>query len=135
MEGCVIRLGTLRPVAPQLLLGRGCGRGCGVPLHLIGRRRSCGSRAVGPIHLLVRRRGRSGCGVGLLHLVMFVLGGGIGSLRRRRSRRVVRSGSRALRLSRRRILGGRRGAGLCGALCHYRQGQGEHDKGPQDDSK
>ena len=119
MEGCVIRLGTLRPVAPQLLLGRGCGRGCGVPLHLIGRRRSCGSRAVGPIHLLVRRRGRSG----------------IGSLRRRRSRRVVRSGSRALRLSRRRILGGRRGAGLCGALCHYRQGQGEHDKGPQDDSK
>src|ERR1035438_7333551 len=103
------------------------------------RRRGCGRCRGGVLLRLRRRRGCAGCRVGLLYLVVLGLGsgtGGLSGLGRRRSCRILRSrGGGALRLSGRWILCRRGGTGLCGALCQYRQGQGEHNERPQDDSK
>ena len=111
----------------SLFLHLRCRCGCGrrrVALHLIGGRRRCGG----------------GAGIGLLHLVVPVvlrLGiGGLGSLGLRRIGRIVRSrGGSALSLSRGRSLRARRAGGLRGALCHYGQGQNEHNERAQNDNK
>ena len=134
------RGGARRPITPQLWLrGRGCGRRrCGVFLHLLRRRRSCSGRRVGLLHLIGRRRGCGGRRVGLLHFVMLVvLCSGIGRLsaRLRRRYRILAGRGGGARLSGSWILCRCCAARLCGALCHYRQGQGEYNQRAQNESK